>query len=79
MSVDNVVSADLVTADGELVVASEERNGDLFWALRGSGANFGIVTSIEFELHPIGGQGNPITESISVHPGDVISLRIPPS
>jgi FAD/FMN-containing dehydrogenase len=53
MSVDNVVSADVVTAEGDLVVASEERNADLFWALRGSGANFGVVTSLEFQLHPI--------------------------
>ena len=39
----------------------------------------GYGADLQFELHPIGGQGNPITESISVHPGDVISLRIPPS
>lgn len=54
MSVDNLVSADVVTADGEFVVASEDRNSDLFWALRGAGANFGVVTSFEFRLHPVG-------------------------
>lgn len=54
MSVDNLVSADVVTADGELLVASEERNPDLFWGLRGCGANFGVITSLEFRLHPVG-------------------------
>ena len=54
MSVDNLVSADVVTADGGLLVASEERNADLFWGLRGCGANLGVVTSLEFRLHPVG-------------------------
>ena len=54
MSVDNLVSADVVTADGELVVASEDRNADLFWGLRGCGANLGVATSFEFRLHPVG-------------------------
>jgi len=51
---DNLKSATVVTADGHLVTASEAANGDLFWGLRGSGWNFGVVTSMSFQLHPIG-------------------------
>lgn len=54
MTVDNLVSADVVTAEGELVHASENENEDLFWGIRGGGGNFGIVTSFEFELHEVG-------------------------
>jgi FAD/FMN-containing dehydrogenase len=54
MSVDNLVSIDIVTADGGLVMASEEREPDLFWGMRGCGANFGVVTGFEFQLHPVG-------------------------
>ena len=54
MTVDNLVSADVVTAAGELVHASETENEDLFWGLRGGGGNFGIVTSFEFQLHEVG-------------------------
>jgi len=54
MTIDNVVSADLVTADGSFVHASEVENPDLFWAIRGGGGNFGIVTSFEFNLHNVG-------------------------
>ena len=53
-TVDNLLSADVVTAEGELVTASEEENSDLFWAIRGGGGNFGIVTSFEYRLHPVG-------------------------
>lgn len=53
MSCDNLVSADVVTADGRLVVASEDENEDLYWALRGGGGNFGAVTSLEFRLAPV--------------------------
>lgn len=54
MSVDNLLSVDIVTADGELCSANEHENADLFWAVRGGGGNFGVVTSFEFRLHPVG-------------------------
>jgi FAD/FMN-containing dehydrogenase len=50
---DNVLSLDVITADGEALVASEEQNPDLFWAMRGAGGNFGIVTSFQYRLHPL--------------------------
>jgi FAD/FMN-containing dehydrogenase len=53
LSADNLISADVVTADGEIRVASTGENPDLFWAIRGGGGNFGIVTSFEFKLHPV--------------------------
>ncbi|WP_284986226.1 FAD-dependent oxidoreductase [Arthrobacter sp. fls2-241-R2A-172] len=53
LSCDNLVSADVVTADGKFLIASEEQNEDLFWAIRGGGGNFGVVTSLEFALHPV--------------------------
>ena len=54
MTIDNLRSVDLVTADGELVSASEDENPDLFWGVRGGGGNFGVVTSFEFDCHEVG-------------------------
>jgi FAD/FMN-containing dehydrogenase len=54
LSCDNLLSADVITADARFLKASAEENQDLFWALRGGGGNFGIVTSFEFQLHPVG-------------------------
>jgi FAD/FMN-containing dehydrogenase len=53
-TVDNLLSVDLVTAEGELLTASGDENPDLFWGIRGGGGNFGIVTSFEYRLHPVG-------------------------
>jgi FAD/FMN-containing dehydrogenase len=53
MACDNLLSADMVTASGELVTASADSHPDLFWALRGGGGNFGVVTAFEFQLHPV--------------------------
>ena len=54
LTCDNLRSVDLVTADGEFLTASADRNADLFWGLRGGGGDFGIVTTFEFDLHPVG-------------------------
>jgi FAD/FMN-containing dehydrogenase len=65
MTVDNLRSADLVLASGELVRANASENPDLFWAIRGGGGNFGIATSFEYQLHPIGPM---IVGGMVVHP-----------
>ena len=65
MTIDNLISADVVKADGKLVRASETENADLFWAIRGGGGNFGVVTNFEFRLHPVGPQ---VLSGLVVHP-----------
>jgi len=54
LALDNLMAADVVTSDGELVRTSEEENSDLFWGLRGGGGNLGVVTSFQFQLHEVG-------------------------
>jgi FAD/FMN-containing dehydrogenase len=65
MSVDALAGADIVLADGELHHVSASENPDLFWALRGGGGNFGVVTRFEFELHPLGPK---VLSGLIVHP-----------
>jgi FAD/FMN-containing dehydrogenase len=67
LTCDNLVSVDLVTADGRQVTASEDENPDLFWALHGGGGNFGIATSFVFQLHPV---GPLVTAGLMLWPGD---------
>jgi len=65
LTIDNLLSVDIVTADGAQVVASESENPDLFWAVRGGGGNFGVVTSFEYRLHEVGPQ---VLAGLVVHP-----------
>jgi FAD/FMN-containing dehydrogenase len=74
LSCDNLVAADVVTADGKFVVVSEKQNEDLFWALRGGGGNFGVVTSFEFKLHPVKDiYGGPMFFELK-HARDILSF-----
>jgi FAD/FMN-containing dehydrogenase len=70
---DNLIGADVVTADGNLVVANEHQNTDLLWALRGGGGSFGVVTSFEFRLHPM---GPDIFIAIVLYPVEMASRAI---
>ena len=54
MTIDNLISVEVITADGKRIRASEKENADLFWAIRGGGGNFGVVTEFEFQLFPVG-------------------------
>ena len=74
LTVDNLLSADVVTADGKLVRAGQDENEDLFWALRGGGGNFGVVTSFEFKLHPLGPE---VLSGLIVHPLDQARELLP--
>ena len=65
LTVDNLLSADVVTADSEVRRASERDDADLFWAIRGGGGNFGVVTSFEYQLHPVGPE---VFAGLVVHP-----------
>ena len=64
---DNLLSADIVTADGNFLTASATENADLFWGLRGGGGNFGVVTSFDYRLHPV---GPTLLAGMVVHPFD---------
>jgi FAD/FMN-containing dehydrogenase len=65
LTIDNLLSCEVVTADGRVLAASQSENPDLFWALRGGGGNFGVVTSFEYQAHPVGPM---ITGGLVAHP-----------
>ncbi len=71
LTIDSLRSCDVVTAEGELLVVTEDENPDLFWGLRGGGGNFGIVTEFEFRLNPVGPEvvGGPVFWAVEDAPG----------
>ncbi|MGE5170718.1 MAG: FAD-binding oxidoreductase [Rudaea sp.] len=71
LALDNLLAADVVLADGRRVVASEQENVDLFWAIRGGGGNFGVVTSFLFKAHPVG----EVLAGIVLHPAGAAPIR----
>ncbi|TWD73113.1 FAD/FMN-containing dehydrogenase [Kribbella amoyensis] len=76
LSCDNLVSADVVTADGRFLIASEKDNEDLFWAIRGGGGNFGVVTAMEFRLAPVETiYGGPMVFELSDAPAVLSGFR----
>jgi FAD/FMN-containing dehydrogenase len=83
LALDNVVRAEVVTADGEVVLATAEENPELFWALRGGGGNFGVVTAFDFVMHPttdvlFGKISFPATEAATVLQGWAHYFRTAP-
>ena len=73
LAADNLLSAEVVTADGRVLTANADENTDLFWGLRGGGGNFGVVTSFEYQLHPL---GPTITGGLIVHPFDAAAAVV---
>jgi FAD/FMN-containing dehydrogenase len=67
LAVDNLIAAEVVTADGQVLRANNSEHSDLFWGLRGGGGNFGVVTSFEYQLHPVGPQ---VIAGLVAHPID---------
>ena len=75
LTIDNLLAAELVTADGRVVRASEDENPDLLWGLRGAGANYGIVTSFEFRLHPLDGVVTHGAVTVPIERADALAGR----
>jgi FAD/FMN-containing dehydrogenase len=65
LTIDNLIGVDMVTADGRVIEADERENSELFWGVRGAGANFGVITSFRFRLHPV---GPAIVQGVMIHP-----------
>ena len=68
LAADNLIGAEIVTADGTVLALSDDEEPDLFWAVRGAGANFGVATWLEYQLHPI---GPTVTAGVVIHPFEV--------